>query len=135
MADINSEDEELSYTKAKRKQLIESLSKNGAPNDVKDQSIMLQALDGLDRITLTRMRLRSEEGISTSQVAAAAILAQLFNNPQTKKVGRSGDAVAAIPTLRTDLPAIDVVAGELDAVPVKDNYDAFMKRNGVEEII
>ena len=135
MADINSEDEELSYTKAKRKQLIESLSKNGAPNDVKDQSIMLQALDGLDRITLTRMRLKSEEGISTSQVAAAAILAQLFNNPQTKKVGRSGDAVSEIPTLRTDLPAIAVVAGELDAVPVKDNYDAFMRRNGVEEII
>ena len=135
MADINSEDEELSYTKAKRKQLIESLSKNGAPNDVKDQSIMLQALDGLDRITLTRMRLKSEEGISTSQVAAAAILAQLFNNPQTKKVGRSGDAVSEIPTLRTDLPAIAVVAGELDAVPVKDNYDAFMRRNGVEEAI
>jgi len=135
MAEINSEETDIEYSKAKRRELIDVLSKGGPPRDIKEQSIMLQALDGLDRIALTKLRLKSEEGISSSQVAAAAILAQLFNNPQTKAVGRSLEVVAEIPVLREGLPAVTIVDGELDNVAMKDTYDHFMKRNGVEESI
>ena len=135
MAEHNTNEElDLEYTKSKRKQLIEALSKNGAPTDIKEQSIMLQALDGLDRQTLTKMRIKVDEGISNTQVAAAAILAQLFNSPKTKAVGRSDEIVTTIPVIREDLPAVTLVAGELDVMVIKDNYDGFMKRNGFEEV-
>ena len=134
MSDENTSDElELEYTRGKRKQIIEKIFSTGTPTDMKEQSIVLQALDGLDRISLTRMRIKSEEGVqANSQAAAASILAVLFNSPKIKSVGRTQTPIASIPVLDESLPEVSVIPGELDGVSVKDNYDSFVKRNGLE---
>ena len=133
MTDVKTTDEsELEYSKKKRKEIIEGIFSSGVPKDTKDQSIVLQALDGLDRITLTKMRIKSDEGVSTSQAAAASLLVHLLNSKGIKTIGKTEEPVGEIPVLDETLPTVEIVPGELDSSVVKDNYSNFLKRNNLE---
>jgi hypothetical protein len=122
----NSEDIDLEYSRQKRKQLVDSLTDKGMPTDIKDQSIMLQALDGLDRQALSKKKLKSDEGISSAAVMAAAMLAQLYNKPDLKALSVSNNN-GSVQVFMGNEP-IDIIDGELEVVPSMTNYDNFMSQ-------
>ena len=130
---MGADEYELEYTRGKRKEIISELFKDGPPKESRDISAALMALDGLDRISLTKMRIKSDEGVGNAQVAAASMLAVLLNSPKIKQVGREAEPIGEIPTLDNDLPEIPVIPGELDNSPRKDTYDEFAKRNGLDQ--
>ena len=128
MTDEHTELLDLDYTRSKRMQLINSITEKGVPADLKDRSILLQALDGMDRAALSKMKIKSDEGISNGQAAAAAILAELFNDPRTRNVGKSNDLVGSVQVLSIAVQPDQLLPGELDINPVAESYDSFMAR-------
>jgi hypothetical protein len=129
----NADEEELAYTRKIRKDLVNQLNTKGPPTDLKEQSIMLQALDGLDRITLSKMRMNTDVGIGNAQLAAAATIAALYTNSKVLNYDRSATPVGTIPTLIDGLPPVDIIPGELDPPTSKDTYAKFAKRVGLDE--
>lgn len=122
------EDELLSYTREKRKALVEKLTDGGVPTDTKDQSILLAALDGLDRSALTRMRIRTDEKANTDNANAAAIIAKTLMSIRSNSGFLSHTTDREIPVLSNDIPHPELVPGEIEINPVQEDYDAFMKR-------
>lgn len=123
MAQDNSEQLDLEYTRAKRRDLVEKLTKTGMPGDIKEQSILLQTLDGIDRAALGKMKIKSDEGLSNAQAAAASILSSIFNDPRTKSIGKGA---GVIPVLDADIAPTKLVEGELDSNPITGNFEDFM---------
>lgn len=127
----NTELDDLAYTRSKRKQIIEHITAKGIPEDVKMQSILLQSLDGMDRAALGKMKIKSDEGVSSAQLAAAAIMATIFNDPRVKTIGKTDSATREVPILDTSLPQVELVEGELDIDPKGDSFEAFAARTGL----
>lgn len=128
MAKDSTEELDLEYTRAKRKEFVDMMTKNGPPSDIREASIMLQALDGIDRAALGKLKIKSDEGIGSAQAAAAAMLASLFNDPRTKTIGRVDGVDRIPPELILDTDSIVIIEGELDIVPKQDSYDTYSAR-------
>lgn len=125
MSEQGSEDKDLGYTRDIRKKLADSLTKTGMPTDIKEQSILLQTLDGIDRAALGKLRIKSDEGISSAQTAAASILATLFNDPRTKNIGKNTDLIGDVPTFDVNIEPPILIDGELDINPQVQNFESF----------
>ena len=132
MSNENIEDADLAYTQGMRRQLIGKMTENGKmPEDTKDRSILLQALDGMDRQSLTKIKIKSDEGMNSTKALAAETLANLFMNAGLKKSRQApeGHVREVLPALPDDLPPVQLVDGELDALGGGDTYDTFMARS------
>lgn len=134
----NQEEIDLRYTRDIRRQIIDKQMSN-TNVDGCDYKLVLAAADGIDRQALTKLRIKSDEGISNTAAQAAGALAQLFMDPRLKQAGEiidvGADSVRVIPTLADDLPGPALVDGELDSSGTADNYETFMARTqgmGVE---
>ena len=128
MTTITNEDTDLQYTRDKRIQLVEAITKKGTsvPEDIKDRSILLSALDGIDKAALAKKKIKSDEGISNSQVAAAAIIAEIYTTKNVRALAI--DTGGVIPLLNNTIPDAAVVYGELDTVSEPLNYDTFISK-------
>lgn len=129
MSEQGSEDKDLDYTRDIRKRLADSLTRKGMPSDIKEQSILLQTLDGIDRAALGKLRIKSDEGVSSAQMAAASILATLFNDPRTKGIGKNNDLIGDIPTFDVTIEPPLLIEGELDTSPPIQTFESFSLRN------
>lgn len=122
------DDLDLDYTRAMRRKLVEHMTKGGMPTETKEMSVMLQALDGMDRASLSKKKIKSDEGISNTKALAAETIAQLFTDPRLKRMGLGdGTVTTVVPVLR-EMSAPALVAGELDLIGGLENYDSFMKK-------
>jgi hypothetical protein len=134
MSDINNtnaEDSDLEYTRMMRKKLVDDITTNGSkmPADIKDRSILLQALDGMDRAALTKKKIASDEGINDKQVMAAEIIAQIFNTKNLKENRTADDFIEGEIRVLDDNLEIPVInPGELDAVTPAIDYNAFVAK-------
>jgi len=138
MSADNHENDDLDYTRKIRRKIIDE-QMDAKSVEARDYKLVLAALDGLDRQALTKMRIKSDEGMSNAKAQAAAALAELFMNPNLKKAGEvldlGQDSPRIIPELPLDLPVPSVVDGELDSGGAAENYNSFMERTqgmGVE---
>lgn len=130
MAQDNIEELDLLYTRSKRRELIDALTAGGKmPTDIKEQSIMLQALDGMDRSSLGKLKIKSDEGISNTQAAAANMLATLFNDSRLKTLGNDG--AGSIPVLNADVVPTRIIEGELGSNKT-ETFSTFTTRLGME---
>lgn len=134
----NQENDDLDYTRKIRRKIIDE-QMDAKSVEARDYKLVLAALDGIDRQALTKMRIKSDEGMSNAKAQAAAALAELFMNPNMKKAGEvldlGADSPRTIPELPLDLPVPALVDGELDAGGTAENYNSFMERTqgmGVE---
>ncbi len=129
---MTTEDDDLEYTKAIRKNLVSHITKdNKMPEETKQQLVLLQALDGIDRAALSKLKIKSDEGASTAQ-NAALLLAAIFNDPRTKTIGLVENSNRVPPEFDTNITPTVLVAGELDLTSGNDSYEAFLLRNQQE---
>ncbi len=120
---------DLLYTKAVRKRLIETLTEdNKMPAEPKTQMVLLSALDGIDRAAMGLLRIEADRDISNKQSDASAILAELFRDGRTLKVGIELGQRTEPPTLSESIQPSIILEGELSTSPSIDTFDAFSLR-------
>lgn len=131
-------DEELAFTQGIRKKIIADLTK-GKSMDQLDSSVVSQlqhALDAHDRVTLTKMKIKSDEGISDKAQLAAQALGALYMDKRTREIGAVIDVEARTtrgqPALPASLPEIVPLEGEMGPTSM-ENFDAFAARTGFGE--
>lgn len=95
----------LELTQQTRKKIITELTKDGKlPADIADRDFLMKALDGSDRQVLSKAKLKSDDTNGKSQVAAAAMVANLLlqvSSNRDKQPPRSEPLV--IPAVELDL--------------------------------
>jgi len=123
-----SEDQVLAYTQSKRRAIVEEITKEGAiPKDRSEATLLIQALDGMDRSALTQKRIKADEKASDAMAGSAAIVAKLLNSIGSTRPADTVDVVAReTPTLGDDIPDPVLVPGETTINPPQLDYDTFM---------
>lgn len=122
-----SDEQRLEYTQAKRKVVIEALMQGGkAPEEKGDKMVLLTALSDMDKVSLTKLKIKADEKQSDSTSQASAILSKFLTMVVPNKV-RHFDPSIKTPTLCDDLPVIDLVDGETAVGTQSVNYESFQK--------
>lgn len=123
------EDDVLSYTRNKRMELANKLTATGVPTDKEQAGLLLQTLDGLDRSSLTRLRIKTEEKANTNSAHAAALIAEVLSKIGSSKVYQMDGCIREVaPQLPSTIPDPEIVQGELETHPQQIDYDGFMKQ-------
>ena len=121
------EDDVLLYTRAQRMALANELTKDGVPTDKDNAGILLHALDGLDKASLTKLRILADEKANKQSANNAALIAEVLS-----KVGNSAYQMSGVSrndtSLPDDIPNPEIVEGELETNPTQVDYDTFMKQ-------
>lgn len=137
MSEYNNEhedpvDQDLEFVRGKRIEIINSLTKKGVPEDTETVSLLLGALNDMDRTSIGKKRIKVESSAVAVNKAAADLIANIYNRPDSKVIGTVTDAyyVGTIPNVDDRLPSVTVLDGEMAVGSVQIDYDTFMKRIG-----
>ena len=125
------DDDLLNYTLARRKQIISEKMKNGVPEDKGETALVLQALDGIDRVSLTRKRLASEEKNGNLAAQSAAIIATLLNATNSNAFRKETDR--AVPMINNDLPELPISDAESVIGTPAGDLASFRAKMGISE--
>jgi len=130
--DLESEVDSLALTQHLRKEVIKKLTSSGIPeNDNEKMTLLLKAADGMDRVSLTRMRISvdSEASKTNSEVASAiADLLMKASSSGNKPFQSTAPIERDTPTLSNSIPRPDIVPGELDIGVSSETIDTFTAR-------
>lgn len=128
MSDINQPDEEdvTEYTQSVRKRLAESLIVDGQmPKDLDSQRALLAALDGMDRTSLAKKRLRNENKVTDAIQNGAGVVEAVMARMMGKNVLQREGGTVPIPPTRL-VESVQVAEGELDQGTSSLTYDEFI---------
>lgn len=129
---LTQEESDLEFTNKIRKNMIRNLvgDEGVATKDVKDLNVVIKALDGIDKSALTKLRIKSDEGISNKNLEASTNIAHILSTrtaqellPQSKEI--QGNILEIDDNL---IEGITIVEGELETNPIPLNYDSFMNK-------
>lgn len=136
---LPAEESILAFTHHHRTKLVKVLSKSiSGPDGMIDPDmmrVMLQTLDGMDRQTLTRVKVKAdkENAAGVAQINAG-VLAELLHRVPMGLPPLSGVLEhRAMPELPDGLELPALTEGETDLVVAQDNYTNFMARLNPEE--
>jgi hypothetical protein len=130
---ISNEDEILHYTQKTRQRIVQRLmNKTHDQLEGSDKTMLLMALDGMDRSAMGRKRLKTDEKVGASQAMAAALIAQVLAAPGALRA-HQGISNRPIPQLPADIPEPILVPGELEQTVSQMDFDTFMARSSEEE--
>ncbi len=123
------EDDVLVYTRGKRMALATELTKNGIPTERDTASLLLNTLDGLDRSSLNRLKIKAEEKANKNNENAAAIIAQMLGKIDSRTLYQMpGVERKDIPSLPSHIPTPEIVEGELDTNPQQIDFETFSRQ-------
>lgn len=124
--------DELSLRKISsiRHQIVNTLLKEGLPDDVEDRKALFENMDKIERSALTKMRISADKDINASQAQTKMMVLEML-----KSIGRSvpdasvSEATATVaPVLGSEFSAPTLVPGETSLDMDETNYDSFMQR-------
>lgn len=129
--DISEDEDILNYTIARRLDLAANMTAGGRmmPNDNEDRKIYLDNLAGLERIAISRMRIKSDEKVAGSQAEATAYAIAML-----AEIGKGGAVVQTIPSgaaretpqLPVEIPEPVLVPGEIGTAEENLDYETLM---------
>jgi len=129
------DEEALAYTQGKRRQLIDTVTADGWPEEKGDRMVLLAALDGMDRQSINKMRIGSQERQGAEDRKVQLAIAALTNPdnghvlPHQRVI--EGTARRVVPELdETDLPPLELAPGEIEVGIANRGYDQFKKDVG-----
>lgn len=131
MSDLNespeiSAEQDIQFVRGKRKFIVDTLMKdNKIPEDRTAASVLLAALDGLDRSAISRKRIASDNKNAQANGAVAAIISKMLmqvNNTTPTTI----DEERVIPVLGNDLGTVEILPGELDIGTKTISYAAII---------
>lgn len=129
---VTDDKQDLEYTKKLRIKIVEATMVNGAvPADFKEKTILLQTLADMDRITLGKMRIKSDEKTAAQNENAAAIIATALT--QVRPADFKTVSTRSMPELSTDIPVPVLIPGETDVGTKHLTYDDFVASNPQQE--
>lgn len=125
-------DNDLEYVRQKRVKIIDKLMENGVPEDTESVSLLLGALNDMDRTSIGKKRIKVEADSIAVNKQAADLIASIYSSPNSKNIGFEDiDVVAvAIPSVEGKLPTVELLPGEMAVGAAQVDYDGFMKRVG-----
>lgn len=126
-----SDDRVLDYTLGVRRQIVEKhLQATNFAADPEAQKLVLQSLDGMDRVALGRKRINADvEQNQTNAKMQALVATVLMQTRDPKFMGGTQTPVAgaarAAPVLGNEVPDPVVVAGEMAQSPIAMTFAEF----------
>jgi hypothetical protein len=122
-----SEDQVLAYTQGKRRVIIDKLTEAGkVPDEKTEVSLLVSALDGMDRAALTQKRIKADEKSAQGMAGAANIIAKLLTQVNSKGKNTDLENSSSAPlTLGDEIPAPNLVPGETEITPGQMDFDSF----------
>lgn len=125
-------DNDLEYVRRKRVEVIEKLTEKGIPDDSESVSLLLGALNDMDRTSIGKKRIKVEADSIAINKQASELIASIYSQPNSKRIGFEDiDVVAVtIPSVEGKLPTVELLPGEMAVGAVQVDYDGFMKRVG-----
>lgn len=124
--DLTQEEQDIEFVRGKRKLIVSKLMSNDKiPEDRTEASILLAALDGLDRSAISRKRIASDNKNAQANGAVAKMISDMLmqvnnNRPVTIDENRE------IPVLGNDVPLPTILPGELDIGTRTISYSAII---------
>lgn len=125
-----SEDQALAFTQGHRRAVVRELTRNCAlPSDADERKLLLAALDGMDRTTLTVKRIKSDEKVGGEMAGAAGAVANLLSQLSSRSNKRTAGIEGSDqpPALDRTVPDPTLVPGETDVNPGQLTYDSFTR--------
>lgn len=124
---VTSEERSLEYTQGVRKRIVDELTEKGIPQDKGILIAVLHTLDGMDRQTLGKMRIKTDDKAATSQAAAAGMVAQILTQMNPKQLERH-DPTRLAPTLGKEFEDVELIEGETAGGTQGGDYEGFTKK-------
>lgn len=124
----------------KRKWFIsQQLKEDGSlPDDPKQQALVLKAIEGIEKVAISRKRIKIEDRTAASQEQVASLLAHVYknvnanNNPFVVDVEArevNPEQLGKIPTIPSHLALPTLVDGETAVNPRQLSYEEFTRDN------
>jgi hypothetical protein len=120
------EDQVLAYTQSKRRKIVDKLTDAGkVPDDKTEVSLLISALDGMDRAALTQKRIKSDEKTAQGVTGAAAVIAKLLMQVGSNSNPNQISDNVAPPVIGKEVPDPELVPGEAELKPGQLDFDTF----------
>lgn len=130
------DDEVLDLTLDRRQWMYNQLTENGTklPQDVAQQKLVMQLLDGMDKAALGKKRLKLEEKTVDAQSAAAGVMASILalTAAQRPFTIENPTQIREAPVLGSEVPDPVLVEGETSTVTPVVDFDTFMTKTSQE---
>jgi hypothetical protein len=125
-------DQDLEFVRNKRVEVINHLTKKGVPEDTESISLLLGALNDMDRTSIGKKRIKVESSAVAVNKQAADLIANIYNRPDSKTIGLEilEEMTGSIPSTQGRLPEVTLLEGEMAVGATQLDYDAFMRRVG-----
>lgn len=120
------EDEILDYTQQQREKIVSKLTSNGVPGDVKELGIILSALDGMDKVALSKKKLQSDAGLADKFGMASLAITEMLTKMRGDIKETTPDLNRGQVKLPDDLAEPEIVPGELDTLNPNLTYADIM---------
>lgn len=109
-----------------REMIINQLTQNGIPEAKEDRSFLLAALDGTDRVVLSRSKIKSDDKQNNDNQESARTIAQMLAKLSVfKKLDTGVNYIT--PELPAEHSAIEILPGETTQGISRLNYEEFTK--------
>lgn len=119
----------LEFTQKLRENLIKKvvvdINSPNVPTNEDGVKLLTSLLDGMDRTTLSKMKIKSEDNLANNAAQTSAQVAQLLSMIIPEDIKVRGVTRQA-PTLDKSIQIEDTVSGETEIVAKQTNYDDFM---------
>ena len=121
----------IALTQNVRERIVQRLTENGTiPNTQEDRGLLMAALDGMDRTSLGRMKIKVEDKAATAQAQASSMVADILNNLTSKSISNTiAPQERSAPKLPEHIQVTNPVAGEMSIGTQAQSYSEFMARN------
>jgi len=134
--ELTPEEQSLEYTQNKRKQLVDLLTVGeGMPADRGDKMVLLSALSDMDKVTLTKMKIKSEDKQAVLAGKTAQAIAALLSKVTPRHLQAQPTTDTLFPTLGNDIPEVELVDGETTLGTQSENYESFSKKMFIDSTI
>ena len=116
---------DLEFTRSKRKEIVGKLTSQGIPGDTDELRLLAGVLTDMDRASLGKMKIKSEDSNNSDNINAQAAIAAMLVKMDPAKIIQAGKSERQIPTLPASVPSPDIIPGETTVGTQSGSYEAF----------
>lgn len=119
---------ELDFTRALRRQLVDSLTKGGTefPKHSESVSALAGVLKDIDAQALSLAKLKVDKGAADQQAQAAALIAAVIAQGNVKSIGRVDNPEQRAAPVLEDIMQVSLNPGEMAIGNTTLDYEQFM---------
>lgn len=116
---------DLEFTRSKRKEIVTALTKKGIPEDPEQVRLLTGVLTDLDRASLGKMKIKSDDNNNSDNINAQGAIAAMLMKMDPSAIIARGRTDRQIPTLPNFVPKPDIIPGETLIGTQTGSYEGF----------